>query len=150
MVYMRIDRSPIGEDGCCLICTESGDCNNPCYQCKCTKCDWYRKNMSRKTNHKCYFKHFMNDSLEIEIDEVAHSTEKAYLLYSKRHNSEEWFPSSKIDLNTEDGLKADIPYWLLEKKGWVPKKGWPELGFKLIDEVQRKLRGKNFTPRRRN
>lgn len=139
----------LGFDGCCLICVERGDCDVPCFECKCTKCDWY----DREAYKKCTWPSFKFEGEMVEDVEVLKETENAVLLRAPPF-PDAWFPLSQIDLEIDiKSKKGDvrIPRWLSEAKKWICEDDWFELNGSTIKEYEeRYLEGKSFSPSKCN
>lgn len=117
------------KDGCCFGCIECGDCDDPCFECKCSKCDWYDKDAF----DKCGWPSFKFESELIEDVKILRETEKAVLLHAPPY-PDAWFPLSQIDF--KDSTSVRIPRWLQEGKGWVNPDDWFELNGKKIKEYE--------------
>jgi len=141
----------LGEDGCCLICIERGECETPCYECKCTKCEWYCKvyydigsDYPPAREGKCGYLEFKWEMVRYDA-KIIRETEKAVLLRCEGFK-DAWFPKSQIDI-TSNGIY--IPNWLAEEKGWVLDDDWFELdGMKIKEFEELRLYGKEFIPNR--
>lgn len=141
------ERDRLGEEGCCLICEECGECTKPCPSCVCSKCDWYNRKVTRGL--KCMYLVFKQGVLQMQGVEVLKETEKAVLLHDSEYG-EDWFPKSQI---VTDGRKewVSIPRWLMEEKGWIRKDDWDFLGGLTFEKYEKKnLKGKSFKPSRRD
>lgn len=137
---MEEDR--LGEDGCCLVCVECGDCGRPCPSCVCSKCDWYNENA---TGLKCQYLRFKEGKLELGGTIIEKETEKAVLVRDNEFG-ENWFPKSQIEFG-KNRNSVKIPRWLLEKKGWLMNDDWDFLGGKTFEEYEKdKLERKTFEP----
>jgi hypothetical protein len=111
-------------------------CDEPCFDCKCTKCSWYH-------NGKCWYPEFKRQKIWHEDVRVIRKTEKAVLLELPPEFKQAWFPKSQVELR---GKEVGIPRWLLEEKGWMPKGEWEELGGMTIMAYERRRLSKIFIP----
>ena len=108
-------------EGCCLDC-EDAEPGCLCYSCKCTKCSHYSKNVDLfEYEGYCTYAREQSYKFEKILTPVAviAETKKAYLLYSKVDEEQQWFPRSQITIKLDnDELMAKIPRWLLQEKNW--------------------------------
>jgi len=128
-------------DGCCFGCVECGDCDKPCFECKCSKCSWY----DTAYDPKCTYPTFKTEMETIEV-EIIKETEKAVLLHASPYN-DKWFPLSQIEFDSDTCVR--IPRWLEESNGWVCEDDWFELnGLKIKEYEESRERNSKFRPDR--
>ena len=128
-----------GKLGCCFACVECGDCDIPCFNCKCRKCLWYDKMRGR-----CIYFEWKREKMIWCDILIERETEKAILVNDM--SKKVWLPKSQVTVYKDDHIINDyieagvynvgIPRWLEEGSGLMTE-GYDELEELTIEEYEK-------------
>ena len=131
-------KTTLGTFGCCLACRECGKCHGPCYNCICSKCDWYTKSLYSVHGEKvfsqhCFYLSFKREIVLFDYLKVLNSSDKAYLLSDG--DIQVWIPSQFIRFKNGD---IGITQWIADEKGLFGEEGIFELDGQHFKEFEEK------------
>ena len=120
-----------GKFGCCLACRECGNCRDPCYNCICSKCDWYHDGTLQRIKQRCFYLDLKKEISWFDFLSLVHSTEKAYLISDGKIQA--WIPSVFVEFKKNE---IGIISWIADEKGFFPNGVWEldDAHFKEFEE----------------